>query len=109
MVYLAGPMAAWPFERRFRAPSAIADLVQADTLIESSVSSTKEQREYLAYLKERTWNVLDQDAIWRPLSALAELLVSRETLLGTEALRFILNEVKRDNDRLAKAPSNKLF
>jgi hypothetical protein len=111
LVYLAGPLAAWPYERRFRAPSAQHDLERAYRLIEQGCGSDEETRDRWARLRERAWNVLGRDDLWRAVSALARVLLARGTLTGREARTIIARAVgnppsrEQDASRAVAHPS----
>jgi hypothetical protein len=89
LIYLAGPLAAWPHERRFRALSARLDLERAYDLVERACSSATEARERWGLLRERGWNVLGREDLWRAVRALARALLRRGTLTGREARAVI--------------------
>ena len=93
LIYMAGPMAAWPFERRFRAASARRDLEQAYALVQSltqqGAATWHDARALWGLLKERTWNILAEDRAWRAVCTLAQALIERETLSGRAARSLI--------------------
>lgn len=89
LIYMAGPMAAWPFERRFRAATARRDLEQAYDLVQSGAASCNDARALWGLLKERAWNILAEERAWRAVCALAQALIECETLSGREARSLI--------------------
>lgn len=89
LIYMAGPMAAWPFERRFRAASARRDLEQAYALVQQGAASWNDARARWGLLKERAWNILAEERAWRAVCALAQALIERETLPGRAARSLI--------------------
>ena len=91
MIYLAGPLAAWPLERRFRAMSSIVDLTHAERLVARWAGPGADGAECLARLRERAWNVLGRDDLWRGVTVLARCLVRRKRITGSMARRIIAN------------------
>jgi hypothetical protein len=89
LIYLAGPLAAWPHERRFRALSARRDLERAYDLVERACRSATQAREQWGQLRERAWNVLGREDLWQAVSALARALLRWGTLTGREARAVI--------------------
>jgi dienelactone hydrolase len=89
LILLAGPTAAWPAERRFRARSAVEDLAHAYDLALRVSTSPRTARERYAAWRERAWNLLQDEALWRAVLALATALASRGTLPGSRARRLI--------------------
>jgi hypothetical protein len=104
LIYLAGPLAAWPYERRFRAPSARQDLERAYALVEKTAGTAQEAREQWARLRELAWNILGREDLWRAVSALAQALLERETLTGREARRVIAAACGRPAPKSSGAP-----
>lgn len=93
LIYLAGPMAAWPLERRFRSMRARTDLEQAYRLVQRLSGSAEELRERWAALKERAWNILAAEPVWDAVTHLAVALEERQTLSGLQA-RALLASTK---------------
>jgi hypothetical protein len=89
LIYLAGPMAAWPHERRFRAASARDDLEHAYDLVRLCAASPEDARARWSALRERAWNVLAEDHLLRAVTALAETLLVQGTLTGKAARALI--------------------
>ena len=85
LIYLAGPMAAWPLERRFRSLRARTDLEQAYRLVQRISATPDEVPERWAALKERAWNPLAARPVWAAVTRLAMVLLERQTLSGLQA------------------------
>lgn len=89
MIYMAGPLAAWSLERRFRAVHSLADLTRAEQLIRRHTASTPIEQTCLTQLKEKTWNMLAKDECWRAVVSLAEALMRYKKLTGKTARAII--------------------
>lgn len=89
MIYVAGPLAAWSLERRFRTVHGLVDLTRAEQLIRQNTSSTKVQQTCLTQLKERAWNILAEEDCWRAVVSLADALARYRKLTGKTARAII--------------------
>jgi hypothetical protein len=106
LIHLAGPLAAWPFERRFRAVSARRDLECAYGLVSGISCSPEEAIARLSRLKEQAWNTLGQEPLWKAVNAVAEALVKHATLTGREVRAIIAHVVEGRELKGALAPSS---
>ena len=92
LMLLAGPMAAWPFEGRFRSARGVVDIALAERLARR-YARTADPSDWLTQLKEEAWNRLARTEMWCRVMALADALLERGKLPGRAARMFIEGSV----------------